>query len=139
MHSDPNRLEVRLQQAAEQEGDTPGLPPDAVQAYRRVYRAVREAPMPAAPEGFAARLEALTRDYDEQAGLETGFVRAAALLAPVVLGVAAAPMAALLPSALVERLGPLPWTLVAAIATAGAVAWAIDRLCLPLTAKQAPR
>ncbi|GGA81389.1 hypothetical protein GCM10011521_19680 [Arenimonas soli] len=139
MHDDPNRLEMRLQQAAEHEGETPGLPPDAVQAYRRVYKAVREAPMPAATEGFATRLEALTRDHDEQAGVETGFVRAAALAAPVVLGAAAAPVAALLPSALFDRLGPLPWTLVAAIATAAAVAWGIDRLCRPLTAKPAPR
>lgn len=139
MHLDPNRLEVRLQQAAEREGDTAGLPPDAVQAYRHVYRAVREAPLPEPPPGFAAGLEALTRDHDEQAGVETGFVRAAALLAPVVVGAAAAPMAALLPSALLERLGPLPWALLAAIATAGAVAWGIDRLCRPFTAKPAPR
>ena len=82
MHLDTNRLEVRLQQAAEREGDTAGLPPDAVQAYRRVYRAVREAPLPEPPPGFATGLEALTRDHDEQAGVETGFMRAAAMLAP---------------------------------------------------------
>lgn len=135
MQSDQDRLEVRLQQAAEREGDTPGLPRDAVQAYRRVYQAVREAPMPAVPPDFAAGMEALTRDHDEQARVETGFVRAAALAAPVLLGIAAAPVAAMLPSALVDRLGPLPWPLLAAVTTAAAVAWGIDRLCRSFTVK----
>lgn len=134
-----DRLEARLQQAAESPGPSPGLPVAAVDAYRRVYRAVREAPLPEPPADFAARLERLTRDHDEQAGVEIGFVRAAALAAPVLLGAAAVPVAALLPAAVLGNLAALPWTQFAAVATAVAVAWAVDRLCRPFTAKPAPR
>lgn len=73
------RLQLRAEQYAAEAGDAD------TDAYRLVYRTVREAPLPEPPHDFAARMESITRDVEEQAAAEKWIVRAGLATAGVML------------------------------------------------------
>lgn len=80
----PESLLERIQIAAERGRADDGLPPREVHAYRAVYRAVRAAPVPRPPAGFARSLAALVADQAERAAFEVWLLRG--LLLALALG-----------------------------------------------------
>lgn len=110
---------------AERERRPAGDP--AVDAYRLVARAVRQAPLPALPADFARQLAARIRKRDEGLGPEE--IVLVSLMAVMCIGAAlfAGPalMAALAPLNL--RLPSLPWHWVIATAIGLALAAGLDR------------
>ena len=125
---DSNERVARLQQAAEQ-AERQGSPPgDAdVDAYRLVIRAVRQAPMPAMAEDFAARIASRLGPGAEPAGIEDGVV--ILLLLGMALGGGGYFMPKLWPmlSSLPISLPHLSWQWIIAAALAISLAWAIDK------------
>lgn len=125
--SPPPDIESRIQAAAEQDEAVPGLPPRDVQAYRQVYRAIREAPMPALAPDFARTMERLTRDHEEQAAPEIWITRG-------MLFVALAGLAASIPAlgdaaaAFARAADSLPWSIALAAGLALAFAAMVDRV-----------
>lgn len=110
--------EEKLQQLADA-ADTD----KAAAGYRFVRQAVREAPLPSIPADFAKSMELLTRDFDEQAGIEKWLPR----FAVVAGGIATAAFAwpAILPA--MKVLADAPLSLLMAAGVAAAAAWSIDR------------
>lgn len=120
-------FESRLQGAAEQPAVVPGLPPQDVDAYRQVYRAIRAAPMPEIAPDFSRSLERLTRDHDEQATPEIWILRATVFV--VLAGVAASlPALGSIAAAMVPVASGFPRPLALAAGAALAAAAMIDRL-----------
>ncbi len=123
------QLEARIQAAAEGVGIPSDLPAAEVEAYRRMYRAIRQTPLPALAPDFACRLEQLTRDLPEQAAVEIWILRglgalllvAMASLAPALLQVVAAAAA---------KATLLPWPLLLGSCAALFFAGAVDRIAL---------
>jgi len=70
----------RIQSAAERASSDDALPLREVHAYRAVYSAVRAAPLPRPPAGFAQALAALVADEVERAGLEIWLLRGLLLM-----------------------------------------------------------
>ena len=134
MHpSHPTNIESRIQAAAERAEPLPGTPSEDVAAYREVYRAIREAPMPAIPADFASAMEQLTRDHEEQATPELWMTRGAFCAA--IAGVAASMQALDAVAAAFARVaGAVPWSTVVVAALALAVAAMVDRVALQLRA-----
>lgn len=106
----------------------PAVDETAVAQYRLLHRAVRAAPMPALPAGFAARLAAQVRDLEESAAPEwwTILLAVACALAAAVL-FALPVTAGALQQALVHLDGA-PWPMLLTAAGALALAWVADRL-----------
>lgn len=124
--SQPSEIESRIQAAAEQVEDMPGLPPQDVEAYRQVYRAIRAAPMPAIAPDFAQGMEQLTRDHEEQAGPEIWIMRG--IMFVVLAGIVASlPALGSVASAIARSAESLPWSTALAALLALAVAAMIDR------------
>lgn len=122
----PSDIESRLQAAAEQVEAVPGLPPQDVEAYRQVYRAIRAAPMPAIAPDFARGMEQLTRDHEEQATPEIWIARVMTFV--VLAGIAASIPALGGVAAAFARTGQaLPWSTALAAGLALAVAAMVDR------------
>jgi len=125
--SHPSDIESRLQAAAEQANAVPGLPEQDIEAYRHVYRAIRAAPMPPMPPGFASRMEQLTRDHEEQALPEIWIARA--VVFTVLAGtVASIPALGGVAEAFARAAQSLPWSTGLAATLALAVAALIDQV-----------
>lgn len=122
----PSDIESRIQAAAEQVEAVPDLPPQDVEAYRQVYRAIRAAPMPAIAPDFAHSMERLTRDHEEQAAPEIWITRG--MLLVVLAGIAASiPALGGVAAAFTRTAESLPWSTALAAGLALAVAAMIDR------------
>jgi len=133
MNSQDYENEIRRQAAAEQaerSGSPAGDP--AVDGYRVVIRAVRQAAMPGLPEDFARRVSARVSPAGDKASFEDGMVTL------LLLGMALGGGAYFLPRfwPLISSLVSLPaikmpgvsWPLLAAAALGLGLAWAIDKL-----------
>ncbi|MDH5821466.1 hypothetical protein QFW77_00455 [Luteimonas sp. RD2P54] len=121
---------ARLQAAAEREPatDQAGLDLEGmeIEAYRRLYRGLREVPLPEPPESFAADMARLVADHEERAGLEIWALRATVAVAAA--GVAAlAPALAPAVSAFADAAGALPWPLLLAALAAALAGGTLDR------------
>ena len=117
--------EERLQQLADR---SPGDANDtAANAYRFVHRAVRMAPIPAVPADFAVRMEKLTRDFEEQAQLETWLLRVLLLIAGTGALAVAWPAAMAAAGSVTAQLAGAPWSLLFAAGVGATLAWVMDR------------
>jgi hypothetical protein len=134
MNSQDREHEAQLQAAAEQ-AERSGQPTgdSAVDAYRLVIRAVRQAPMPALPEDFARRVAARVSPAADKASMEDGM--ASLLLLGMALGGGGYflprfwPLLSSLPLGLPAlNLPAVSWPLLIAAAAGIGLAWAIDRL-----------
>lgn len=129
MNQTPRDRAEQLQAAAERaerEGRPAGQDP-AVDAYRLVQRAVKSAPMPPVPLGFATRIAARIRAMEESARVESGltgflmlaFIAGAAFYLLPTAGAWMTDFRASLPN--------FPWAMASAAAVAVLAAWAADR------------
>jgi hypothetical protein len=100
----------------------------AVAEYRLLHRAVRAAPMPALPAGFAARLAAQVRDLDESAAPESWTMMLAGACALAAAALFALPVTAGALQQALAQLDGVPWPMLLTAAGALAVAWAGDRV-----------
>ncbi|NZA28014.1 hypothetical protein H0E84_16675 [Luteimonas sp. SJ-92] len=123
-------LEARLQAAAERASATgrtvPDLRQEDVDAYRRLYRAVHDLPLPEPPASFAAEMARIVEDHEEQAGAEIWTLRITAAAAALCL-VSLTPVLATAAGAFTEAAGGLPWPLMLAALAAALVAGTLDR------------
>jgi hypothetical protein len=133
MNSQDHENEIRLQAAAEQaerNGQASGDP--AVDAYRLIIRAVRQAAMPGLPEDFSRRVSARVSPTGDKASFEDGMVTL--LLLGMALGGGAYflprfwPLLSSLVSLPAMKLPGVSWPLLVAAALGLGVAWAIDKL-----------
>lgn len=125
--TDRNRQdhEERLQQLADR---SPGDANDtAANAYRFVRRAVRVAPIPSVPADFAAQMEKLTHDFEEQAQLETWLLRVLLFVAGAGALAVAWPAATAASGSVAKQLAGAPWPLLLAAGVGAALAWVMDR------------
>ncbi|HET6603890.1 MAG TPA: hypothetical protein VFG21_06690, partial [Xanthomonadaceae bacterium] len=125
--SHPSDIESRIQAAAERAEALPALPPEDIEAYRQVYRAIRAAPLPEMPADFARSMEQMTRDHAEQAMPEIWITRVA--MFTVLAGIAASiPALGGVAAAFAGTAQALPWSTALAAALALAVAAMVDRV-----------
>lgn len=112
--------ETRLQAMAE-DAERRGVAnaPDAqVAAYRLVHRAIRMAPVPAAPAGFAARVARIAAEPEQRDGNDLLLVTLCALLVLAGAAVFALPTALQAFGGLTDVISGAPWPM---LATAAAV------------------
>jgi hypothetical protein len=108
----------------------PGPPVDAaaVAEYRLLHRAVRAAPMPALPAGFATGVAARVRDLDESAEPERWTLMLAAACALAAGALFALPVTASVLQRAVAQLDGAPWPMLVTAAGALALVWVGDRI-----------
>lgn len=102
--------------------------PAAVADYRLLHRAVRAAPMPALPAGFAARLAAQARDLEESAAPETWTITLAVACALAAAVLSALPVTASALQQALVHLDGAPWPMLLTAAGALALVWIGDRV-----------
>lgn len=109
-------------------GDAASVDAAAVADYRLLHRAVRAAPMPALPAGFAAAMAAQVRDLEERAAPEHWTLLLAAGCALAAAALFALPVTASALQQALLQLDGAPWPMLFTAAGALALAWAGDRL-----------
>lgn len=100
----------------------------AVADYRLLHRAVRSAPMPALPAGFAAAIGTQVRDLEERADPEHWTILLAAGCALAAAALFALPVTASALHQAMANLDGAPWPMLVTAGFALAAAWAGDRL-----------
>lgn len=96
--------------------------------YRLLYRTVREAAIPEPPHDFAARMEILTRDVEEQADAEKWIVRIGLATAGVMLLVTGALVGQVIADRLASSWTGLPVSLLLAAGAGMLIVGAVDYL-----------
>lgn len=113
MTIDHQAIEAGRQRQAEHR-EHAGIGPSgdtAIDAYRLIHRAVRTAPIPTLPDGFASHVARAVRDHDERAHLEVICMAVAIVLAVVAAITFAAPVVVTSMSALIASTPNVPWPL----------------------------
>lgn len=118
--------EEQMQQRAE--GNSPAdTDAAAVNEYRQVYHAIRQARIPETPHDFAMEMEAMSRDHAEQAVFEKWLLRVFLAVGTVALLLVCITIVGRNGMIFTTHFSNLPWTLITTAVLGGALAWFGDR------------